>query len=243
MPNRLLDRQLSLLEYLTSGDAIFGHRSGLPIAPCIAGIECRLLDMEARFSHDKRIQKIREIFPRTFKLLRNDEPGVVEAFTRSCPPVDISRLVNARQFADFLAKCCRESEPAWLCDVAACELAIAQVRSASGREEIRTLGIHASTSHYIRRPPEIALLRCGYDLRPLFEQNAAESSAAARDTRLVVAAKPGCEEPQVFELPAMIFDLLAAVGDWTELASLGASSELMEVVDELAAHRLIEVSA
>jgi hypothetical protein len=39
----------------------------------------------------------------------------------------------------------------------------------------------------------------------------------------------------------VIFDLLAALDDWTDPAELGATAELKEVIHELAEHGLLEV--
>jgi hypothetical protein len=69
MAKRLLHRQVSLLNYLTSGAAIFGDAREPPLDPALRGIDRALLRIEARFSHDKRVQKIVAVFARTFDLL------------------------------------------------------------------------------------------------------------------------------------------------------------------------------
>ena len=73
MTNRLLDRQLSLVEYLTSRTAIFGddERSSSPVAP--AGLDLGLLVVEARFGYAKRMEKITAVLPKTFELLAPPE--------------------------------------------------------------------------------------------------------------------------------------------------------------------------
>ncbi|MBV9627547.1 MAG: hypothetical protein JO230_05550, partial [Xanthobacteraceae bacterium] len=58
MAARLLDRQHSLLAYLTSGEAIFGDQHQKPAEPSLRGIDPGLLHLEARFSHEKRMEKI-----------------------------------------------------------------------------------------------------------------------------------------------------------------------------------------
>ena len=55
---RLLDRQVSLLHYLTSGDAIFRERAEVPLDEALVGVYRGLLRIEARFSHEKRMEKI-----------------------------------------------------------------------------------------------------------------------------------------------------------------------------------------
>src|SRR4051794_29296384 len=113
MVDRLLDRQISLLEYLTSSNAIFGNRidSALDLADDLAdwASSRALLDLEARFSYEKRMHKITAVFPRTFELLGEHRAEIVREFVRACPPTDIDRLDNARQFRAFLLA--REREP------------------------------------------------------------------------------------------------------------------------------------
>jgi hypothetical protein len=62
MTKRLLDRQARLLEYLTSGDAIFDDGCGGPRDPILQGFDWALLHIEARFSHEKRMEKIAAVF-------------------------------------------------------------------------------------------------------------------------------------------------------------------------------------
>src|SRR6185295_12438637 len=58
MAKRLLNRQTELLAYLTSSRAIFGDRRGPPLHRSLQDIDPRMLDLEARFSHQKRMDKI-----------------------------------------------------------------------------------------------------------------------------------------------------------------------------------------
>src|SRR5829696_4321395 len=102
MTGRLLDRQARLLEYLTSGGAIFGRRRGEAIDPALRGIDPGLLGLEARFSHEKRMEKVARVFPAAFALLGANTEGVVRECGHACPPQDISRISNARQFHSFL---------------------------------------------------------------------------------------------------------------------------------------------
>jgi hypothetical protein len=88
MAERLLDRQISLLDYLTSGAAIFGDKRRAALVG--------LLRLEARFSYEKRMEKIVAVFPNTFELLGADQAAIVREFVRTCPPMDIGHLINAR---------------------------------------------------------------------------------------------------------------------------------------------------
>src|SRR5882757_7621840 len=130
MPERLLQRQISLLEYLTSAGAIFGDGIDAPPVPDLHGFDLAPLRLEACFSHEKRMEKIIAAFPRTFELLGDHQAAVVRDFVAAYPSVDIRRIENARQFYDFV--CARREttppQPPYLRDVASCEFAIARLR-------------------------------------------------------------------------------------------------------------------
>jgi hypothetical protein len=114
---RLLDWQIALLDYLTSGATIFGVGDKTADGtPCGANRE--MLRLEALFSHQKRMEKIREALPKTFELLGTDQDRVVRKFAARCPPVDISGVVNARRSPDFLSsrRRYRGFEPPYLLD-------------------------------------------------------------------------------------------------------------------------------
>src|SRR5271167_1024909 len=96
----LLDRQVRLLKYLTSSSAIFGEEGDSPLDQALRGIDRRLLRLEARFSHEKRMEKIVTVFSKTLHLLGANRATIVHEFVDACPPTDITRLENARQFYD-----------------------------------------------------------------------------------------------------------------------------------------------
>lgn len=163
MTNRLLDRQTSLLDHLTSGAAVFGDAAVASTAPGRLGIDAGLLCLEARFSHQKRMEKIEWVLPRTFELLGTARDVMVRDFVEACPPVSIGWLANAHQFHDFLTQRWRDQapEPAHLPDLAACELAYA---SLYGRDKPAATGtVHASPGR-IRRHPAILLVRCRHNV-------------------------------------------------------------------------------
>jgi len=72
----LLDRQVRLLEYLTSGEAIFDDGRGSLRDPILQGIDRRLLHIEARFSHEKRMDKIAAVMAKEHAQLwiNHDQP-------------------------------------------------------------------------------------------------------------------------------------------------------------------------
>src|SRR5436305_9323211 len=156
MSSRLLDRQVRLLHYLTNGAAIFNLEPDAPLEPPLRGLDQNLLHLEARFSHQKRMEKIAGIMPRTFALLGARRAVVGRDFAAACPPTDISRLTNAREFHAFLVPWWRRrrGRPAYVPDVAACEVACAAVRAQA--DQI-TPGASAPARGQIRRHPGVVL--------------------------------------------------------------------------------------
>jgi hypothetical protein len=246
MVKQLLDRQVSLINYLTSGAAIFGDDDAPSADPALAGFDPCLLRLEARFSHEKRMEKIAGAFPRTLDLPGTEQAQVVRAFAEHCPPVSIGRIENARQFYAFLSELWRFSPPAlsYLPDLAACELAFAEARNRVSDDATGAVpkpGEATAPPRSVRRHPGIALQRCEHDVRPLFEADDTRSTPVKRDTRLAFVTPRGAADAEVFELDPTIFDLLAALSDWTDRATFGAAQEAADgLLDELVSHGLLE---
>jgi hypothetical protein len=236
MTERLLNRQIKLLDYLTSGDAIFGGGTG-GLDPALRGIDRGLLDLEARFSHEKRMEKIAGVFPQTLALLGAERDAVLREFAGTCPPHDISRIDNARQFHDFLMarRERRPGGPRHVPDVAACELACAQARLQADAEQPAEGEQPDAPGPAARRSPGIVLLRTAFDIRAIFEGGETEVPAE-RDTHLAVAWISG--EPHILELPPQVFAVLEALDRWVALENLPDADEL---VAELASAGLLEL--
>ena len=237
MAQRLLDRQAELIEYLTSGAAVFGEDGGLVRAP--DGFDLGLLRLEAWFSHEKRLEKIRAVFAKTFEILGTATGQLVRAFTEACPPDSIGRLDNARQFHGFLVARWRNEppDPPYLPDIAACELARAKALAATGSVEARR---ERSSVRGVRRAPGVILLRCAYDVRTIFEAGPGEAIPAARDTPLAIVVPPGADRPQVFELLPIVLELLSALDDVTDPAVFGAAEVVEPLIRELVELGLVE---
>jgi hypothetical protein len=62
----------------------------------------------------------------------------------------------------------------------------------------------------------------------------------ARDTPLAIAVPPGADRPQIFEVPPVVFELLAALDDYTDLAVFATSPGLERLIGELAQNGLVE---
>ena len=239
MPARLLQRQISLLEYLTSADAIFGEGIDVPPVPHLQGFDLAPLRLEACFSHEKRMEKIIAAFPRTFELLGDDQATVVRDFVAACPSVDIRRIENARQFYDFV--CARweatPPQPPYLRDVASCELAIATIRIKHKARPSQPVA--AGHAMRFRRNRDAVFLPCAYDIRPIFEGGASQAPAR-RDVMLAIL--PRTDQPAIFEVPAPVYALLVDLDTWTDRATLGPMEGLDDLISDLVDHGLLEVS-
>ncbi len=239
MGNRLLDRQASLLAYLTSGAAIFGEWREAPLDQALHGIDPALLHLEARFSYEKRLEKIASVFPRTFDILGGRAESALRAFVQTCPPTEMNRLANARQFHDFVSDRWRDGPP-YLPDVMACELARAVAAHAGEGAPAATPDEHRRRRG-IRRRPGVVLVRCSHDIQSIFEQDTETAAPPKRDTRLAITVPPGASQTQVFEVPPAVFDLLAALDDWADPSALDGRAQ--GLIADLADHALIEVLA
>ena len=243
MPKRLLDRQVSLLDYLTSGTAIFDPERAAAAPRPLRGIDPVLLHLEARFSYEKRMEKIASAFPRTLELL-GDTPRLLRRFAETCPPTDISRVANARQFHAFLAARWRRAtqKPPYVRDVARCELACAEVRARQHDVADEPQVGHGHAAHpAIRRHPGCVLVRCRFDVRRIFEEDAIARAPRRRAARLAVTLPAGAEQPRVFELPPVVFDLVAALDDWIDPSALAVVPQGPGLIRELAESGILEV--
>jgi hypothetical protein len=237
MAKPLLQRQAELIEYLTSAAAVFGDDSRPDKGP--DGFDLRLLRLEARFSYEKRVEKIRAVCAKTFEILGPESQELMRAFVEACPPTAIGRLDNARQFQGFLADRWRREmlDPPYLPDVAGLEIACAAAAVAAGAVEAPPAG---SPKGGVRRAPGVVLLRCVYDVRPIFEQGWGGTVPTQRDTFLAVVVPPAADAPQVFELLPPVFELVSALDDVTDPTLFGAPAVMRPLVRELAQLGLVE---
>jgi hypothetical protein len=240
----LLHRQVKLLEYLTSGDAIFRKTPASPLDSALQGVNRRLLDIEARFSYEKRMEKIFAVFPKTFELIGTRSEPLIRTFTDTCPPVDIGRVENARQFNAFLSTQWQKEcpKPRYLQDVAACELSLAEARTSEhGRPSSCVEDGEDTRGLSIRRRRGVVLLRTDYDIRPIFEAAQGAAVPVKRDTRLAIVDRSPAGQPRIAELPPAVFELLHALDDWTERAAFDGAPEADELISDLADADLLEV--
>jgi hypothetical protein len=241
MPDQLLERQARLVEHLTSGAGIFGTARGLSNEPALHGLDLGLLHLEARFSYEKRMQKIEWVLTRTLELLGDRRAALTREFVDACPPTGISWLENARQFHDFLkSHWLREApDPAFLPDVAAYEIAYATVRAGkTALPPLSETSIDAPPGA-VRRYPGVVLLRCAHDIRSLLEGR--DDAPARREMRLAVTMLPATDAPQVSELSADLYELLEMLDAFVDPAVFEDTPEAEKLIQSLAAGGLIEV--
>jgi hypothetical protein len=243
MPDRLLDRQVRLLEHLTGTAAIFGADRGAWLDGSLEGIDRGSLHLEARFSHEKRMAKIETALSRTLDLLGGKRAQIIREFVEACPPASINRLENARQFHGFLlARWGREApEPAYLPDIASFELTYAAVRAGDGAAAAEMSSVLDAPHGAIRRHRNVAVLRCAHDIRPILEGSLDETSPARGETCFAVMKQPGAEEPLVSELSCDLCALLEMLDNFVDLDALAERPEVSELIASLGARGLLEV--
>jgi hypothetical protein len=243
MREQLLDRQLRLLEHLTSSAGIFGAARGISNDPALHGLDLALLHLEARLSHEKRMEKIELVLTRTLDLLGRNRPLIIGAFIDACPPVSISWLENARQFHDFLVDRWRTEipDPAYLPDVASYEMAYAMVRAGELRQATDLDGALEAPPGAIRRHPGAVILCCDHDIRLILEDRAGEPPPPRRDTWLAVAMRPGTDEPLVSNLSCELFEVLKMLDQFAEPATFQDIPGMSALTEDLTARGLIEV--
>jgi hypothetical protein len=236
-----LARQARLLEHLTSSAGIFGAARGISNDPVLHGLDLGLLHLEARFSHEKRMQKIEWVLTETFALLGASRAAIVREFVEACPPTGITWLENARQFHDFLkARWRRENpDPPYLPDVAAYEMASARVRA--GERRVPPPAESHAAPGAIRLHPRAVMLRCAYDIRPILEQRDGDGAPQQRETLLAITWPPDADEPWVMELSPELFQFLEMLDDYADPVLFAAVADVADLVADLSARGLIEV--
>jgi hypothetical protein len=237
---RLLDRQINLLDYLTSDSAIFGADGPAALDRAPPGFDTGLLRLEACFSHEKRMEKIAAVFPHTFRLLGNDQSEIARKFASVCPPIDNSRIENARQFYDFILRE-EQPNPCYLHDVAGCEFSFARARLEFKCCEMDEPPEDRASRGWVRRNRRVVLLNCQYDVREILETESESAVPVKRNTPLAILVPAGAQHPRVFEVLPPVFEVLAALDDWSPGSALPSSPELDALLRELAEHGLLEV--
>jgi hypothetical protein len=130
-------------------------------------------------------------------------------------------------------------DPAYTCDVAACEMAYAEL-DVENQESDHAKGEIYARRGGIRRGPNVTLRRCAYDVRPIFETHV-NAVPMKRETLLAIALPPGSNRPQIFEVIPPVFDLLTALDDWTDMPAFMTGPDCANLLADLTARGLVEV--
>ncbi len=249
--HRLIDTQTRLLRHLTSHAFIFGTRDpGSPgLEPDLQGMDIRRLRLEAEFSYHKRMNRIRKTFEHTATLLGHAFTGLTRDFAAACPPRSYERYPDAKSFFEhFLKRSAQDPpKPAWAVDVAGIELALAQARTlrpTAMESEALAARPQPSADFWYRTHPCAVLVRCGHDVRPLFEPGRSGAPVAPRPVWLAVLATRGRRQPTVLELAPETFALLEHSTAWSPLASEQAGPDgntRVSLVRQLATQGLVLV--
>ena len=244
MPNRrLLDRQASLITHLTSPSAYTAGAEGGGVLDHagLKGLDAGRLALVGALSLTKRIDKIEVVLAKTFAHLDARRESWIPAFADACPPHTATRYDNAQQFYGFLCERWRDEppDPPYLRDLAAYEMAFARVRFFAGTTADTPAPVPVPA---FRRHPDAELLRCEFDIRPLFDETVAPATPERRDVWLVISCPDAAFGPRVFEVAPEIFDMLDAAAEWQMLnpggaAAPGAGAATMS---DLAARGMIE---
>jgi hypothetical protein len=231
---------VSLVEYLTSGAAIFGDDGAAPANPDLDDFDLGRLRLEARFSYEKRMAKIAAVFPKTLGFLDKGPNDTLEAFARACPPGSIGRYDNARQFYRFLEEIWRHEPPVppYVTDVAAYELALAKVRSTVVGAALDYTGSRPA----LRRRPSVELLILNYDIRALFEDSEEPVDPRPGNIFLAMTLAAGAFDPRVFQVSPPVFELLCSLDGWFPAAATGLRVEARDIVTRLIAAGFLEAA-
>jgi hypothetical protein len=249
MAKRLLDRQASLLDYLSSATAMFGARTDAPADPALRGFDPGVLRLQARFICNKRIEKVITVFPRTLQILGAAERSILREFVEASRSTRKSTLANAREFHEFLSRRWQRSRPrpAYLPDVAACELAMAAARDVTEDHEGPATDAknvkNAGPTRSIRRRRNVAALRCAYDVRAIFDAGAGDRAPRKRTIALVVTVPAGLREVRIVEATSRLVEALSRLDDWADPRALDALGDRERLIAELAAGDFIEMRA
>ncbi len=241
--NKLIERQTHLLRHLTSEAFIFGtdRLSAAAGDPDLRGMDVRRLRLEAEFSYNKRIKRIRQTFERTAALLGHGFSAITREFAALRPPETYERHPDAQRFFDHFMEhwAGKPPTPAWAADVAAVELALSRARTLRPTT-METAALAECPSHppsqRYRTHPCAVLVRCGHDVRPLFEPGRSGEPVMPRPVGVAVLASRGRRRPTVMELAPEAFALLERSTEWSAPEPAGRAT-----VQHLASQGLVLV--
>src|SRR5262249_32933911 len=151
---------------------------------------------------NKRIEKIVAVFPRTLQIMGADRRSILREFVEAGQSTNKSTLANAREFHGFLARRWQRArpKPAYLRDVAACELAMAGARDVA-QDDAGPQAEDGSSRRRrrIRRRRDVVALRCAYDVRGVFDASSRDVVPRRRAISLLATVPAGSGEARLAE--------------------------------------------
>ena len=180
------------------------------------GIDPARVDLVSELARAKRISKIQSVLPRTSRALGEHFLPEAEAFMAACPPTSFRSRADGLKFYAFLRRC-RPASP--ILDIAYCELAISALDERSHDAQPRTFVDVGAGRFAVRRAPGVRLRRCRFDVRIIFEADAAEIPAMRLETPtcLAILADRVTETSRIVHLSESLFDLLHELRIWKVL--------------------------
>ena len=244
---RLIDLQTELLRRLTSEALMFG--TGDPdlaaLDPELRGIDFGRLRLEAEFSFDKRSGRLRETFARTASIFGFRFSGILKEFAAACPPRSYERFWDARDFFRWLQENRADdlSIPEWTVDVAKIEITLAHARTLrpveAEQDALAACPFDPPALRY-RTHPCVALVRCKFDVGPLFRPEGSGKEIVRRDVPLAILSSRNRRRPQVMEIVPEAFDVLERSAEWSRLApKMAGGASFGELVIGLSARGLM----
>ena len=247
---RLIDRQTVLLRHMTSPAFIFGTEELESAArdPQLEGMDLGRLRLEAEFSYNKRIGKIRQSFERTATVLGQEFSAIARDYASTHRPETYQRYPDAKSFFDYFLRnwAHRPSTPAWAADVATVELALARARTlrpASMEDEALAGCPENPGSSWYRTHPCTLLIGCAHDVRPLFEPARSGEAVERRQVHVAVLAPRRRRRSLVMEVAPEAFALMERAVEWTRLDPEAVSNADKALVEHLAGQSLVLVRA
>ena len=208
MAKRLLDRQASLLEYLTSGAAIFGDSDGRDrsLGACKGSTAgCSVSRRASRI--EKRMEKIAAVFPRTFELLGTSARTLIAGIRRCLPAGRTSAAWQRAAVPRFSVRALAAQAPqARLSAATSRPASLRARRSVPASIDARRFDAAAGWRRAAPRPPPprrgppaLQLMTSG----SIFEDGAAGGAPEPSATRRSRSHMPaGADQPRVFEIAA-----------------------------------------
>jgi hypothetical protein len=228
---RLLARQVALLQYLASRAAPRTDAASQVTDGPLQGFDAVRLDLVARLAAEKRIGKVQMLLPGTVHCLSHHAPSIIADFLTAVLPTRADRYSNAREFQSYVIARSIDlaTMPKYVPDLCNCEFLIASCQHVS-RHVSAAAGAPASVIGdecvEVRRRAEVRVYACTYDIRSLLSPSSSCPPVELPRRRAIVAVAYDGTVVRMFEIEPEVHRLLAEFDDWTPLEVPGAGDWL-----------------